>query len=400
MARVFPFFKRQPKAETRTAFTGDWDLKGTTLLDLIAASSQVTVSPEEAMKAPAVLAAVSLRSGLFASFPKIIYKVTDSGREEVWDDPLYKILAHEPNPYMNAYTFWELVNTHLDLWGNSYVYISRYGGNVKALTPIHPRNVTISVEGGKMIYKVKSPDPVLNGDHSPNKILHFKDISYDGIIGQSRVALSNDVIAIYKSSQQFSKEFFDKGGNAKGVIETDQKLDPEAIKNFVKHWNDSGNHGTPILDMGKKYKQLSIPIGDANLKDIQDSLIQEIARTWHVPSSLINENSRSTYSNVTQLDIQFVKYGLRPSVKRYEHELEYKLLGDDRGKKLIRFNLDGILRGDPAARAAFYAAMKQNEIMSSNEIRKVEGLNPSDDPRADLLQNPATTSNTNNNEEN
>jgi phage portal protein BeeE len=138
MARnPFSFFRRKPrKSETR--INENWDLKGQTLLDIIAENNGGTVTQKTAMKFTGVLAAVSLRSELLASFPKMIYEKVDSGRQEVYGDPLYKILAYQPNPYMNAFTFWELVNTHLDLWGNAYVYISRYGGQVRQLTPIDP----------------------------------------------------------------------------------------------------------------------------------------------------------------------------------------------------------------------------------------------------------------------
>ena len=122
MARI-PFWRRKPKkAETRTS--ENFDLKGQTFADIIAANGGGAVTEENSMKFTGVLAAVSLRSELLASFPKTIYKITKEGREADFADPLYKILAYQPNPFMNAFTFWELVNTHLDLWGNAYVYIS------------------------------------------------------------------------------------------------------------------------------------------------------------------------------------------------------------------------------------------------------------------------------------
>lgn len=108
--------------------SGDWDLKGTTLLDLINSNGTV-VTPSSAMKFTGVLAAVSLRSELFASFPKDIFKITPEGREPV-ADPLYKLLAYTPNPYMNAFTFWELINSRLDLTGNAYAFITRYNKEV------------------------------------------------------------------------------------------------------------------------------------------------------------------------------------------------------------------------------------------------------------------------------
>jgi HK97 family phage portal protein len=402
MAPKFTLFPRRKALEARISelegvlrLNENWDLKGQTLLDIIAENNGGTVTQKTAMKFTGVLAAVSLRSELLASFPKMIYEKVDSGRQEVYGDPLYKILAYQPNPYMNAFTFWELVNTHLDLWGNAYVYISRYGGQVRQLTPIDPTKVEIKIDGGVLRYVVKDTgDKVLDGSHSMDKFLHFKDISYDGIKGQSRISLANSAISIAQSAEAFGKEFFDKGGNSKAVIETDATMDDEAYTTFVKRWNQNADHGTPILDRGKKYKQLRIPMEDAQFISTREFQLQDIARVFRVPPHLLADLSRSTFSNVEHSDIQWVKYGLRPMVKRYEHELELKLLGDDLGRKMIRFNLDGILRGDTASRAAYLSAMKTSELYTTNELRVWNGDNKIDDPKADKLENPATTSNT------
>jgi len=391
----FNLGRRTPKEEVRAS---NWDLKGTTLLDLIEANSGgQTVTQKTAMKVSGVLAAVSLRSGLLASFPKTIYQNTKEGREEIFDDPLYKILAYQPNPYMNAFTFWELVNTHLDLWGNSYVFISKYGKEVKRLTPINPEKVLIIAEDGKLIYRVDGTgDRVLDGDHAPNKFLHFKDVSFDGIIGQSRVSLANQTISLCREAEKFGKEFFDKGGHSKGVIEMDGIMAPDGFKAFKEHWDANANHGTAILDQGKKYRPIPIPMADAQFIATREFQLQDIARVFGVPPHLLSDLSRATYSNIEQTDLSFVKYHLRPMVKRYEHELELKLLGNDLGQKSIRFNLDGILRGDTTSRAAYFGSLKQNKLYTTNEIRVMNGDNPSDDPSADTLENPNTTSNTNN----
>lgn len=382
--------------ETRVA---DFDLKGTTLLELINSNNPGVVTAETSMKFTGVLAAVSLRSELLASFPKMIFEITKEGRKEIFDDPLYKILAHQPNDYMNAFTFWELVNTHLDLWGNAYVFISRHGGEVKRLTPVHPSNVKIEVVGGKLKYKVTGHgDPIIDKTHSADRFLHFKDISFDGIIGLSRISLANDAISLGLSQEDFGKEFFDKGGHSKGIIEVDGQLGDEGYESLKKSWDANANFGTGFLDQGAKYKQLAIPMADAQFIASREFQLQDIARVFRVPPHLLGDLSRATYSNVEESNRAFLTTGIRPMVKRYEHELESKLLGDNLGKKSIRFNLDAMLRGDTAARANWMATMKQNEIYTTNELRIANGTNPIDDPKADILLNPNTTSNTNNNE--
>ena len=212
-------FKLFPKRESRATISDSWDLLGTKLSDYTNTLDGITVTPTSAMKFTGVLAAVSLRSQLLASFPLNIYEIKDDYRTDIPTDPLYKLLAYQPNPYMNATTFWRLMNTHLDLWGNSYALITRYGGEAIGLTPIHPENMEVKIEGGKLIYKVKDTgDPKLDKTHPPEKLLHFKDISFNGYVGISRITQAKKAIELGLQAQEFGLDFFKKGGSAKGVI--------------------------------------------------------------------------------------------------------------------------------------------------------------------------------------
>ena len=387
---------RKVQAEERANTT--WDLKGGTLNDIIAEVTGGEVTQESAMKFSGVMAAVSLRSELLASMPKMIYRNLEQGREADFKDPLYKILAYQPNPYMNAFTFWELVNTHLDLWGNAYCYISKYGGKVSALTPIPPSKVEVIAEEGRLIYRVSGThDPILDKDHFPAKILHFKDISFNGYKGISRIQYAKRAIELGISAEKFSKEFFDKGGHAKGVIEMAGQMGDEQYSTFKKRWDQNANHGTPILDQGKTYKQLTMPIEDAMFISARQFQLQDIARIFRVPPHLLADLSRATFSNIEHSDIQFVKYSLRPMVKRFENELEYKLL-ENPGEKNIRFNLDGILRGDTATRGEYLSKMVQAKILNRNEARAIENYNPV--PGGEVFENPATSTDKKNEEDN
>jgi len=380
------------KPEVRANTT--WDLKGLTLLDIIEDNTGTeTLTKKNSMKFSGVMAAVSLRSELLASMPKMVYKNTGGNREADYEDPLYDLLARNPNPYMNAFTFWELVNTQLDLWGNAFVYITRYGKKVTSLTPVSPENVTIKVEGGGLVYEVQGHgDKTIDKRHKPDQFLHFKDISFDGIIGVSRIEYAKRAINLGISAEKFSKEFFDKGGHSKGVIEMEGQLGDDAYATFKKRWDQNANHGTPILDMGKKYKPIPIPMEDAMFIAARQFQIQDIARIYRVPPHLLADLSRATFSNIEHSDIQFVKYGLRPMVKRYEHELENKLLTDK--TKSIRFNLDGILRGDTATRAEYISKMIQAKVINRNEARGLENYNPVEG--GDVFENPMTSTNKNN----
>ena len=358
-------------------------------------SSGATVTKETSMKFAAVLAAVSLRSSLLASFPKQVYTIQDNSKNIVREDPLFRLLAYRPNPYMNAFTFWELNNTHLDLWGNAYNIISRKRtGEVSALSPVHPQHVKIIVESNKIVYRISGTETSADGDYKMMDILHFKDISTDGINGKSRITLASEAIGLGLAAETFGAEFFGKGGHSDAVLETDSILGDEARKNFAEGWKKNINHGTPLLENGIKYKSITIPPENAQFLATREFQIQDIARVFNVPPPLLFDLSRATFSNIEQQDIQFVKYGLRPMVERYENEIEWKLIPDNQiGKKEVRFNLDAMLRGDMTARSNYYTSAIASRWLNPNEVRGYENLNPY--PGGEVYENPKTTSDRN-----
>lgn len=362
------------------------------LIDILGGdtSSGQKVTEETSLKFTGVWSAVDLRSILLASMPVGVFDITKDGREQV-NDEIYKLLAYQPNPWMNAYDFWVLMNTYLDLWGNAYAVITRSRGKVIALSPIHPSAVEPDVVGGKLVYKVTDND-LLNTFkpvYETFEMLHFRGLSTNGIKGKSPIRNAAEAIGLGIAAEKFGASFFDGNGISRGVLEMEGHLDDASKDSFAKAWAKNKDHGTPLLEYGIKYKSLSIPPEDAQFLGTREFSMQDIARIYHIPPSLLGDLSRSTFSNIEHSDIQFVKYGLRPMVKRYEKELEVKLFPDKLGERMIRFNLDGILRGDTASRGAFYSQMKTNKIMTSNEIRALENLNPIDG--GDVLENPATS---------
>lgn len=356
-------------------------------------NSGQTVTEETSLKFTGVLAAVGLRSSLLASMPIMVYKRIADGRQELPEDPVFRLLAYQPNPYMNAFTFWELINTHLDLWGNAYAIITRKNGVPFAISPVHPSLVEPKVDGG-LNYAILKPDEFgLKPSYKPQDILHFKGISTDGIKGKSPIMLAKESIGLGLAAEKFGATFFNNNGHSRGIIEAPRQVGDTVKKALKENWEKNKDHGTPLLEDGMTYKPLSIPPEDAQFIGTRQFQIQDIARIYQVPPHLLGELSRSTFSNVEHSDIQFVKYGLRPMVKRYEKELELKLFPADLYVKSIKFNLDGILRGDTASRVAYYSSGIQNRWLSPNEARAMENMNPREG--GDIYENPNTTSNGN-----
>lgn len=338
----------------------------------------ISVNNERAMRFTAVFAAIRLRAENIASLPKIIRKKgLDGSRIDANSHAIYKILKYKPNSFMNVFSFWEYLNACLDGWGNAYAIIQRKrNGDPSELIPIHPSYVTPLLRNGKKWYIVMSGGQFDN-TYPDDDILHFFSLSNDGIKGVNPITYNSAAISAGISAQDFGNEFFAQGGNLKAVMETDKTMDAPSMTSFMEALNIATNHGTPLLDQGVKYKQIGIAPEAAQMLQTRTFAIQDIARIFNVPPPLLAELTRSTFSNIEHQDIQFAKYSIRPTVKRYETELECKLLFDDElGNYEIKFNMEGMLRGDTKTRAEFYHVAVQDGWLSRNEVRLLENMNP------------------------
>ena len=339
----------------------------------------VAVTNGSALKLSAFFAGIRLISENIASLPKSVKKVDSYGSATSDRTHAANRVLHHPNDYTNAVTFWMTIVSWLKGWGNAYAIIRRDGrGNPVALHQVHPSNVEITMSQGRKWYKVTIADPdfkFLEGVYADENILHFMEMSLDGIVGINTVIYNAMALGKSLAQEKFAGEFYKKGGNIKAVLETDGNLGDDAYQRFVQHFNQSANFETPLLEYGIKYKQLSVNPVAAQLVQSETMSIQDIARILNVPPHMIAELSHATFSNIEHQTIQFVQYSLRPVVRKIEVELENKLLFESEREEVnIKFSLDGLLRGDTAARSAYYHNAILDGYMTRNEVRSLEGL--------------------------
>ena len=339
----------------------------------------VSVTNNSALKLSAFFAGIRLISENIASLPKSVKKVDSFG--SATSDRKHRVnrLLHHPNAYTNGITFWMTIVTWLKGWGNSYAVIIRdRSGYPIELHQVHPQNVSVKIINGRKWYKVTMADPdfrFLDGTYSDDNMLHFMELSLDGIIGVNTVIYNALSLGKSLAQEKLAGEFYKKGGNLKAVLETDGNLGDDDYDNFIKHFNTASNFETPLLEYGIKYKQLSVNPVAAQLIQSETLSIQDIARILNVPPHMIAELSHATFSNIEHQTIQFVTYSLRPVVKKIEVELENKLLFDSEKMDVsIKLSLDGLLRGDTAARSQYYHNAILDGYMTRNEVRSLEGL--------------------------
>jgi len=340
----------------------------------------VVVNSDTALRFTAVYAAIKLLSENIAGLPKdVLMKTDDGGFTPAKEHPAFKLLSGNPNSYTDSFAFWFTIIAWLEGKGNAFAIIKVNKGKPVELHQVNPDWVKVSLTDGQKTYVVKSPDPdfaFLNGTYLDHEMLHFMLFTLNGIVGVDPIVYNAAAIGEGIAAQKFTSDFYRTGGAIKGVIETDQALGDDDYERFMAHYNSStGNFETPLLEYGFKYKSISISPEASQLLQSKTFSIDDIARIFGIPPHMLAEMSHATFSNIEQQNIFFGSYSLRPICKRIEKQLESKLFfAKDAEKYHVKFDLNGLMRGDATARAGFYEKGINAGWMTPNEARELEGM--------------------------
>ena len=351
------------------------------------------VTERSAMQMTAVYCCVRILSEAVASLPLQFYRYTDDGgKEKAVEHPLYFLLHDEPNPEMTSFIFRETLMTHLLLWGNAYSQIIRNGkGEVVALYPLMPDRMKVDRdEHGRLCYEYtvydsddvdgrKGTDKVGRTVRlQPHDVLHIPGLGFDGLVGYSPIAMAKNAIGLAIATEEYGSKFFANGAAPSGVLEHPGTIkDPSKVReSWQATFGGSGNSNKiAVLEEGMKYTPISISPEQAQFLETRKFQIDEIARIFRVPPHMIGDLEKSSFNNIEQQSLEFVKYTLDPWVSRWEQAMVRALLTPDEKKKyFFKFNVDGLLRGDYQSRMNGYATARQNGWMSANDIRELENL--------------------------
>ena len=379
-------FKSRDKPTDRTAGSAySFFLGGT--------ASGKYVTERSAMQMTAVYCCVRILSEAVASLPLQFYRYTDDGgKEKAVEHPLYFLLHDEPNPEMTSFIFRETLMTHLLLWGNAYSQIIRNGkGEVVALYPLMPDRMKVDRDdSGRLYYEYTVYDADDVGGRKgtnkvgrivrlqPHDVLHIPGLGFDGLVGYSPIAMAKNAIGLAIATEEYGSKFFANGAAPSGVLEHPGTIkDPSKVReSWQATFGGSGNaNKIAVLEEGMKYTPISISPEQAQFLETRKFQIDEIARIFRVPPHMIGDLEKSSFNNIEQQSLEFVKYTLDPWVSRWEQAMVRALLTPDEKKRyFFKFNVDGLLRGDYQSRMNGYATARQNGWMSANDIRELENL--------------------------
>ncbi|MTI71081.1 MAG: phage portal protein [Firmicutes bacterium] len=342
-------------------------------------TSGKTVNEKTAMQTTAVYACVRILAETIASLPLHTYIHTDRGKEKAIEHSLYYLLHDEPNSEMTSFVFRETLMGHLLLWGNAYAQIIRDGrGKVVALYPLMPDRIIVDRDNKGEIYYLYNKDG-RSYTLRNYEVLHIPGLGFDGLIGYSPIAMAKNAIGMAIATEEYGAKFFANGANPGGVLEHPGIVkDPARVRDS---WNSvyqgSNNaHRIAVLEEGMKFNSIGIPPEQAQFLQTRKFQINEIARIFRIPPHMIGDLEKSSFSNIEQQSLEFVKYTLDPWVVRWEQTIKRALFSENEKKKyFVKFNVEGLLRGDYQSRMTGYSIARQNGWMSANDIRRLEDMN-------------------------
>lgn len=387
-------FSRKSSKEERATISGPVDIRDPRIWSLFndyaTTSSGVNVTPESSMGMAAVQQAVKLIAGAIGSLPLQPYRrLEPAGKEMATDHALYPILHGAPNPYMTPMTLWEFMMVSLLLHGNGYLEIERgdleetLGLYPLPATRVQPVMIGEKIQDG-IFYKVTKT----NGQSYPLRdyqVLHIPGLGFDGLVGKSPIKMAREAVALGLASEEFASRFLANGARPSIALKmagTFEGLSEDARKDlkesFAELHQGAKNAGRVLfLEEGMDLATFSIPLNDSQFIEQRIFGIAEIARIFGVPNHKLNETSNSTYSNIEMQNADYLSDCIRPWCSRLEQSITNKLFSTvEQMAYFAEFNMDALMRGDSAARGAFYQSLWQMGSMNANEARAKENMNP------------------------
>lgn len=369
----------------RTAFRGFFDFIGDRMMVMRRvispiSSSGVLVNRVTAMQSAVYSRCVQVLAGDISSLSLKLYRSTaDGGKTEARDHPDWPIWTVAPNAHQSRQRWVETLMGQLLRWGNAYCEIvMRPDQSIIELNPIlpiciRPRATYLN----QIVYEYDTP----NGSQfaSPGQVLHFRAFSEDGVIGLDPLTQLTQALGLSVAAEGYGAGFFRNNGTPSGALKYPGVLSDTDFEAIKQSWNR--NHSGPenwhkmtILDRGLEWQAFGIDAEKAQLLATRKYQRSEIAGWFGVPLHRLMDLERATFSNIEQQGIEYVVYSLTPWLVRLEQEVNRVFY--PRGDVFVEFNAASLLRGDAAARAAYYKELFYLGCLTINEIRRRENLNP------------------------
>jgi len=346
------------------------------------------VDEERALKLVTVFSCVRVLAETIATLPLDVFKERPGGgKDKARGHPVYELLHNRPNAEMTSATWRETKTGHLALSGNTYSIITfNRRGEPLEIYPVDWRLIfpqrNPMTDALEYVYNDRGKAEIFQ----PDRVLHVPGWGFDGIRGYSPIRMAASTMGVGLATQEFTERFYSQGMNIGGVLEHPQALSDPAYNRLVEWLEEKGsgmaNSWKPlILEEGMKYSRIPMPLAEAQFIETQKFTRDEICGLFRVPPHMIANLERATFSNIEHQSIEFVMYTLMPYITKYEQAMNWKLFTPAEREQgyYVKFNVDGLLRGDYKSRQEGLAIQRQNGVINADDWRGLEEMNPIED---------------------
>ncbi len=350
-----------------------------------ATGTGITVTETSALQLTAVQACIKVLSETVAGLPlQLFERMPDGTIQRAKGHPKDNLVSSKPNKDQTSYRWREQGMIHVLTFGNWYVQLLYDGrGEVAALNNLDPSRVRPKRnDAGNLVYIYTKADGQPVPLTAPPNIMPIPGLGYDGIQGFSPIKMAAEAIGLGLAAEAFGGRFFRNNARPSGIIKHPSVLEPESRDNLRDAWNaahqgvDNSNK-IAILEEGMEFVAINVPPEEAQWLQTRNYQDIQICAIYRVPPHLIANLDKATFTNIESQGQEFVTYTIMPWCIRIEESLNRWLLTEEEQKTFFyKHNVDGLLRADSAARAAFYKALFQMGAISPDEIREKENMNP------------------------
>jgi HK97 family phage portal protein len=370
----FGSFKMSWGQAEKSSAGSTFDLKGTDAWSRVVGFndnfSDEPVSERRAHGLSTVYTCLNVRSRTIASLP-LNPMIEENGDKRVINDhAVYYPLAQQANSYMSSAQLFLTSMIHSDSWGNSVIGINRDSRmRPDSFDLICPGEWDVTKSNGEAWYKI-------NGEtYHSRDVLHFRWFSIDGLCGISPIR--QNAITMGAAFKQAKYQSMTLGNRPPGVLSYEGNLtDTQRGQNQDNWVKDLDAGRTPVLSGKWSFMPIILPPGEAEYVSTAGLTEQQIYGIYQLPPTFAQNYERATWANAEQSDLVYAKHTIAPICRVIEQECNMKLFTEKEKKNhFVKFNMNGLLRGDITARAAFYTAMRNIGGMNGNEIRDREDMN-------------------------
>ncbi len=351
------------------------------------------ISPTKSLTLDAYFAGLRNISEDIGKMPfDLMERVGERGRRKAREHRLFDKMRWQPNPEMTAMSFKSSVTGFGLGWGAGVAEIERTNsGQVEALWPIHQSRVRLKRDGaGKIVFVIHAED--LNKENvtlPDDNVFFLNSWGPTGHLGYSISAFAAQEVGLGLASQEYASRFFRNDATPGIALTHPGKYSENAMNDLRRMWNTdhagSGNaKKTAVLFDGVTANAFSIPPGEAQMIETRKFTVEAMARWLRIPQHKIGFLERSTFSNITEQNLEYVTDTLMSWATRWEQEARRKLLTPQEQKTMFfATNFDSLLRGDPVKRTQAQKSWFNMGVISQNDIRAMEDMDQIDDPAAD-----------------